>query len=139
MMILLKLISLTFIIVMGFKIIMSEGMLFENAGFYFKRKVDEGNKIFDLFICQWCMATLCSILAHGFAFGLNILPFSFNWQLLIRWPLVIMGASFLSGNIWNLYETVNSIKESNNAETEYYERCNSECENFFEEQSNNKN
>lgn len=111
-------------LVMGVKIVMSKGMLLEGLGDFFERKVEEGYKIFELFICPWCMNTLFSVVAHVFAFGLYIMPFEFNWQLLIRWPLIICGASFVSGNIWNLYETVNRIRERNEAETEYFEKLN---------------
>lgn len=119
-----KLILITVTIVMGLKIAMSEDMLLERLGFYFERKVREGRKVYDLFICPFCMNSLQSLTAYAFAFGLKVLPFEFNWQLVIRWPLVVMASSFISGNIWNLYETINQVKEKNKAETEYYERCN---------------
>lgn len=119
MMILFKLILITFIIVMGLKIAMSKDMLLERLGEYFQKKVDDGHKYFELFICQWCMPTLYSIVAHAFAFGLKILPFEWNWQLLIRWPLVVMGSSFLCGNVWNIYETINRVREKNEAEANY--------------------
>lgn len=131
-MILLKLIGITFILVMGFKIVMSEGMLFESVGRYFEEKVDNGNKKFEVFICPWCMPSLCSIIAHGFAFGLGVLPFEWNWQLLIRWPLVIMGASFICGNAWNIYETINRIRERNEVEADYYKT-------FFHNQEDQNN
>lgn len=105
---------------MGLKIAMSEGMLLEKAGKFFQKKVDDGYKVFDLFICPWCAGTLQAITAHAFAFGLGILPMEWNWQLLIRYPLIVMGASFLSGNVWNLYETINRIKERNELEVEHF-------------------
>ena len=119
-MITIKLIALTVTIVMALKIALSKGMLLEKLGDYFERKVDEGHKIFDLFICPWCANTLQVFTAHAFAFGLNILPFEFNWQLLIRIPLVVFASSFISGNLWNLYETINRIREKNEAEADYY-------------------
>lgn len=119
MILLLKLIILTFICVMGLKIVLSKGMLLERVGEWLEYQVESGHKIFDLFICQWCMSTLQSITAHGFAFALGILPFEWNWQLAARWPLVVMGSSFLCGNVWNLYETINRIKEKNEAEANY--------------------
>lgn len=122
MILLFKLILLTFIIVMGLKIAMSKGMLLEKLGDYFENKVEIGHKIFDLFICPWCMSTLQSITAHGFAFALGILPFQWDWQLLARWPLVVMGTSFLSGNAWNIYETINQIKERNRLQADLYEK-----------------
>lgn len=122
---------------MAMKIVMSEGMLLEKLGYYFERKVNEGHKIFDIFICPWCMNSLQALTAHAFAFGLGILPMEFNWQLLIRYPLIVFGASFLSGNLWNLYETVNRIKDRNEAEKEFYERCNENDEqNNFDKQHN---
>ncbi len=120
MILLFKLILITFILVMGLKIAMSEGMLLERVGKYFQKKVDAGYKVFDLFVCPWCMSTLQSITAHAFAFGLGILPLEFNWQLVIRWPLIVMGSSFLCGNAWNIYETINRIRERNEAEANYF-------------------
>lgn len=104
---------------MGLKIAMSEKMLLEKLGGFFERKIDEGYKIFDLFYCQWCMGTLCVIYAHFFAFGLEVLPFEWNWQLLIRYPLLVCASSFICGNVWNIYETINRIKEKNEAEANY--------------------
>lgn len=120
MILLFKLILLTSMIVLALKIAMSEDMLLEGLGKWFKKKIDEGHKWLEMFYCQWCMATFYSLIAHAFAFGLNILPLEFNWQLLIRWPLVVFGASFLSGNLWNLYETTNRIKDRNDAEENFY-------------------
>jgi hypothetical protein len=115
---------------MGLKIAMSEKMLLEKLGTYFEKKLDEGHKWPDLFYCQWCMATLCVVYAHFFAIGLEIIPFSWDWKLLIRYPLLVCASSFLCGNAWNLYETVNRIKERNEAEAAYYNT-------MFEEQSEN--
>lgn len=106
---------------MGLKVVMSKGMLLEKLGLFFERKIDEGNKWYDLFYCQWCMSTIQSVTAYFFAFGLGILPFEFDWKLLIRWPLIVMGASFINGNLWNLYQATNAIKERNELEAEYYD------------------
>lgn len=128
-MITIKLIAITVVLVLGLKIALSEKMLLEKLGEFFERKVDEGYKYFDLLICPWCMPSLFSIVAHGFAFGLNIIPFEWNWQLLIRWPLIVMGASIIAGNFWNIYLMINQIKEKNEIESEYYK-------NFFYEENN---
>jgi hypothetical protein len=120
MILLFKLIAITYILVMGLKIAMSEDMLLEKVGDYFEKKAKQ-NRVFDLFICPWCMGTLQSIVAHFFAFGLGILPFVWNWQLLIRWPLVVMGTSLLAGMTWTVYETINRIKEAREAEAAYYD------------------
>lgn len=112
MLILLKLSFISFLCVMALKIAMSDKMLLSNLGEYFEKKVDEGNKVFDLFICPWCMGTLQSITAHLFAFGLGILPLSFNFKLLIRLPLIIFLTSISAGLVWTIYLTINSIKEN---------------------------
>lgn len=124
MVVLFKLIILTVIIVLALKISLSQGMLFEKVGDWLESKVNAGYKIFDLFVCQWCMPSLQVCTAHAFAFGLGILPWEFNWQLLIRWPLVVFGASIISGNIWGLYQAINQIKEKNEQEAEYYKNLN---------------
>lgn len=120
MIIILKLIVLTFILVMGLKISTSEGMIFEKIGNYAKRKVEEGYKGWDLIACEWCAGTWLSIVAHFAAFGLGVFPFEWDWQLLIRWPFVFMGASFASGLSWTIYLTLNEIKESNKAQAAYF-------------------
>lgn len=120
-MITLKLIIITFIWVMGIKISTAEDMIFEKVGKWGKRKVDEGYKIFEaLIVCQWCLPSFHSLIGYAFAFGLNIMPFEWDWKLLIRYPLVVMGTSFLSGMVWTSYETINRIKECNELEAEYY-------------------
>ena len=128
-MIFLKLVGITVICVMALKIVLSEGMLLEKLGSWLEYKtkdqymdgvlVSKANKFYELFICQWCMGTLQSVTAHLFAFGLGIITFEFTAHFIIRWVLVIMASSFINGNLWNLYETVNRIKERNEAEREF--------------------
>ena len=126
MIILFKLILLTFIWVMGVKISTSEGMIFERLGRYGQRKVDEGHKIWEsLVACEWCLPSVHSIFGTAFAVGLGVIPFEMNKELFIRWPLVIMGPSLLSGLTWSFYLTINKIKEKNEAEAEYFKFVNS--------------
>lgn len=119
-----QLIILTVIIVLALRVAMSDKMLLENLGRYFERKVEEGYKIFDLFVCPWCSGTLLSIPAHLFAMGLGILNFEWNKELLIRWPLVVFGSSFIAGTLWTIYLTLNQIKENNEAQAEYFKKLN---------------
>lgn len=119
-MITIKLIGITVLLVLSLKIVMSEGMLLERLGAFFERKIEQGKKVYDLFYCEWCSSTLQSITAHFVAFGLGILPFQWDWIMLLRWPLVIGGSSIIAGNIWNLYLTVNKIKENNEAQSHYF-------------------
>lgn len=120
MILLFKLILLTVIIVLALRVALSEGMLLERVGEYLETKAKE-NKVYDVLgICPWCSGTLQSITAHFAAFGLGILPFEWDWQLFIRWPLVVFGASFISGMCWTIYLTLNQIKEKNEAEAAYF-------------------
>lgn len=129
MMILFQIVLLTFIWVMGIKISTSEGMIFEKLGEYGQRKVDEGHKIWEaLIVCQWCLPSVHSIFGYAFAFGLGILPFEWDWELIIMWPLVVMGSSFLCGFTWNIYETINRVREKNEAEANYFLRLQGEEE-----------
>lgn len=132
-MITLKLIGITVLIVLALKIALSKGMLLEKTGKWLEQKVDDGKKIFDIFICPYCMGTLQTITAHLFAFGLGILPLEWDWQLLIRYPLIVFGTSIIAGNFWNVYLTINQVKEKNEIEVEYYKKLMYEIENNNDE------
>lgn len=120
MILLLKLILVSVILVMGLKISTSEGMIFENIGNYARRKVEQGYKYWDLIACEWCCGTWLSIIAHVLVLKLGIAYFDLNWQVLIRWPLVVMGTSITSGFIWTIYLTLNEVKEKNKEQSEYF-------------------
>ena len=120
---------------MALKIVLSEGMLFEKLGRWLEYKTNDiykdgqlirkGNKFFEMFICPWCCVTLQSFTAHAFALGLGIIPLEFNLHFFLRWILVIMASSFVSGNLWNLYEISNGIKEKNEVEKDFLISANS--------------
>lgn len=123
--VLFNIIIITFIWVMGIKISTADGMVFEKLGRYAQRKVDEGYKIWEALVaCEWCLPSVHSIFGNAFAMGLGIIPAEFNKELFIRWPLVIMGTSLLSGLTWTIYLTINKIKEKNEAEAEYFKFVN---------------
>lgn len=118
---LIKVILITFIWVMGIKISTSEGMVFEKLGKYAERKVEKGYKIWEALIaCEWCLPSVHSVFGYAFSFGIGIIPFEFQWKYIIMLPIVIMGTSFLSGNVWNIYLTINKIKENNEAQAAYF-------------------
>jgi hypothetical protein len=119
-MITIKLIGITVVIVLALKIALSDGMLLERVGSWLEKKVDDGYKIFDLFVCPFCMGTLQTATAHLFAFGLGILPLEWNWQLIIRYPIIVFATSAIAGFTWSGYQTMNRIKEKNEIESEYY-------------------
>jgi hypothetical protein len=116
-----EIILITYIWVMGIKISTAEGMIFEKLGDYGKRKVGEGHKIWEALVnCEWCLPSIHSVFGTAFAMGLGIIPFEINKELFIRWPLVIIGASLISGLTWTIYLTINKIKERNEEEFNYY-------------------
>lgn len=121
MIVLLKLIIIVSIWVLGIKIATAEDMLLDNLGKWATKQAKK-HKIFEaLIVCPFCMPSIHSVIGYFFAFGLNILPFEWNWQLIIRYPLVVIGASIISGFTWVGYETINRIKEKNELEAEYYD------------------
>lgn len=133
-----QIILLTFIWVMGVKISTAEGMIFERLGEYAKYKVDSGHKIWEALVnCEWCLPSVHSIFGHAFAIGLGIIPLELNKELFIRWPLVIIGTSLISGLTWTIYLTINRIKEKNEIEVDYYKKLMYESESNDEDSQQN--
>ena len=119
-----KLILINVMIVLALRVAMSKDMLLENLGNYFEKKVEEGYKIFDLFVCPWCSGTLQSFTAHAFAFCLGIIQLELTWAFVIRWILAIFGTCFIAGMLWTIYLTLNQIKENNEVQAEYFKNLN---------------
>lgn len=119
-MILIKLIGITSLLVLGWKIVTSEGMLLESVGDKIKQKVDEGYKYFELLQCPWCMSGVWSLLGFAFAYGLGII--SIEWRLLLLYPLCVCGSSLVCGFTWSLHLMMDAIKENNETQkdTLYY-------------------
>lgn len=137
MILLFKLILLTTIWCLGIKIITAERMAFDNVGRYAQRKVEEGKIIFDpLIACEWCMPSIHSLIGYSFAIGLGIIT-HFYWTLVIMYPLVVIGASVGTGFTWNAYLTMNSIKERNESQTDFYDGLHQVEEIVNEYQNNN--
>jgi len=120
MILLFKLIILTSICVLAFKIVTSEKMLLDKLGEWAENKVNDGNKIFELLVCPWCQPTLFSWIGFGFAYGIGVVD-TLSWQLLWYYPLCIGGSSLTCGLIWTLYTTMESKKTYyDNAQKYYY-------------------
>lgn len=121
MILLFKLIIITTIWVLGVKISTAEEMILEKLGKYGEKKVEAGHKIYDaLWVCPWCMSSIHSLVGYGFAFLLGLIPFEWNWQLVYRYPLIVMGTSIAAGMTWTIYLTINQIKDKNEIEWKYY-------------------
>lgn len=134
MIIILKLILILSIWVLGVKIVTAKDMFLQSVGDFGQRKVDEGYKIFEaIIVCPFCLPSIHSFFAYGIAFGMDILKFEFDWKLIIMWPIVVMGASIMSGFTWVGYQTINQIKEKNEIEVDYYKKLMYEIENNNDE------
>ncbi len=109
MIIILKIILITSIWCLGIKISTAKGMIFEKMGNWAQQKVDAGNNIYQtLLTCPWCMPSVHSLIGFLFAIGLGIVD-HISLELLIMWPLIIMGASVMTGLIWAIYEAISQI------------------------------
>lgn len=119
MIIIFKIILILTIWCLGVKIVTANGMLLQWLGEWGEEQVDKGYKIFEaIIVCPFCLPSVHSILGYAFAYGLGLIEL--DWKLLIMWPIVVMGSSILSGFTWTAYQTINQIKEKNEAETEYF-------------------
>lgn len=137
MIVLFKLILLTTIWCLGMKIITSDHMILEKLGRYARKKVEEGKLIYDPIIaCEWCMPSMHSLIGYGFAIILGIIT-QFSWALVAIYPLVAIGSSIGTGMIWNFYLTMNSVKERNESQSDFYNRLPSEQEILYEYENDN--
>lgn len=119
MVVILKLTILTVIIVLGLRVSLSNGMIFQKLGKFFERKVEEGYLWMDVFICPWCMGSLQCATAHFVSFKLGLIDFEWDEKLVFRYLIIVLASSFVSGVLWTIYLTLNQIKEKNEAEAEY--------------------
>ena len=110
-----KVIVLTVIWCLGLKIVLSQGMVLEKIGKFITHKVEvEHKKIYEpIGYCEFCMPSIHTL--FGIAFGLASKTISFSWNIVILYPIFVMGSSFLTGIIWNAYgflKTKQSLAES---------------------------
>lgn len=112
-----KLIFLSTIWSLGWKVVTAKGMLLEKIGEWGDKKVEDGYKIFEgLITCPFCIPNIHSLLfVYPLAFIIGIMPFEFNWEYVAIYPFCVSGSSFLSGAIWTVYLTLNAKKD-------YYEK-----------------
>lgn len=111
MILIIKVIALTVIWCLGLKVALSEGMIFEKIGQFLNHKVEvENKKIFKAIgQCEFCMPSIHTL--FGIAFGLASKTIIFSWNIVILYPIFVMGASFTTGVIWNLFSYLNTKKE----------------------------
>lgn len=96
MIVLLKLISVTVVWCLGFKIATAEGMLFGKIGERADEKVEQGSIIWKpLVACIYCMPSIHSLFAYAICFLSGMVNFS--WHALVLYPVVVAGSSFIAG------------------------------------------
>lgn len=115
MIILFKLIFITSIIVLAWKVAISEDMIFEKIGDWAESKTEEGKKGFELLYCQWCMPSVWSSVGFFFAWATGIVVFD-SLRMLIYYPLCVCGSCVFCGFVWDGYLTMNQFKENNEAQ-----------------------
>lgn len=99
-------ITYTVLIVLGLKIVTSDGMLFGE----FRQKIEEKNsKYLDpLILCEWCMPTVYTSIGYGFYFINNTLDF----KIFLYYPLCIAAASFVSGTLWLIHKILLNLNDN---------------------------
>lgn len=118
--VILKMIFLLVCWTMGWRVIISEGMLFEKLGEWAEKKA-ETNKWFDAIICPWCIPNIQGLLfVYPLAFALGILEW-WDWRYVAMYPFTLGAASFICGTLWEIYLTRNRKREYyTNAQKYYY-------------------
>ncbi len=129
-----KLILITTILVVGWKIATAEGMLLHSVSVWANKSVAKGYKIFELLTCPFCMPSVFSILGYGFAWICHIAIIS--GKVALMYPLVACGASILSGGIWLVYELITAKRDYYNLKSEYYNSFPDDDPNLEEEEDN---
>lgn len=61
-----------------------------------------------LILCEWCMPSIHSLIGYAFAVAMRIIPPPFSFTLMVMYPLVVMGSSFITGVLWSVYKLIES-------------------------------
>jgi len=97
-----SIIILTSILNLGLEIVLSEDMALHKVRLWAESK---SSKIFEpLIICIWCRPSIWSIFSFIAALALGWIELS--WNVLILYPFVVAGSSFLSGTAWSIYKLI---------------------------------
>ena len=100
----LKLIFITSCLVWGVKISTEEGMVFEKVGVWATVQTERGYKIWEaIILCPFCMSSFWSLVAIGIAY---LLGYDFTWNVFIAYPVIVGGASLVSGFIWVTFQLI---------------------------------
>lgn len=120
MLLLLKLIFITYIIVVTYIAASQEDMLLSGVRRLAQEAKDDGYKIAQIFLCPWCAPSLFTLIGFACAWGLGVLNV-FMLDIFILYFLTVCGASVASGLTWSVYEMVNAKKDYYKSLVQYEE------------------
>lgn len=104
---LLELIIITSVWVLGLTIATQEHMVLYGVRVWANKYQDNYKILKALITCPFCMPSIHSLFGYFFAVAGGIV--SLDLRLLVLYPIVVMGASILTGFSWTLYDLM-SIK-----------------------------
>ncbi len=98
------LIFVTAVLVWGVMISTEPDMVFEKIGAWADNEIKKGNKIWDWILrCPFCMPSLYTSFAYLLTFKLGMWS---DWSMLWAYPIVVCGASLVSGMVWLLFRLI---------------------------------
>ena len=104
--IILKIILITTCLVWGVKISTEEGMVFEKLGMWADKKIESGQKYWEAILrCPFCMPSFWGLVSIGIGYLLNICD---SWNIFIAYPVIVGGASLVSGMIWTCFQLISA-------------------------------
>ena len=132
-----KIIAITFFLVMGYTIVTQEGMALYGIREWAARKKDAGSKWANpLFLCHWCQPSSVTIISFLIGFAFNWIC-HFSWRLLVAYPICVGGASILCGLTWAIHEYLSAAIANQEIQKKYYD--NVEQLSFFDVKEKKQN
>ena len=127
MIIILSIILITSIWILGIKIATHPDMIFGKLGSWAEKKVESGYEILNpLLVCEFCMPSIHSIVGYFIYWQVSGLSLKYLWA----YPVVVAGASFLTGSLWALYNMIVAKHIYYETASGYYDKA--EKEKFWE-------
>ena len=101
-----NLIMMTTIWVLGITIVTQPGMaLYSIRKWAGRRSKGKDITIYDALVkCAWCMPSIHSLFGYGLCLATEVIHF--EWKILIAYPIIVAGSSFVSGILWTIYEKI---------------------------------
>lgn len=108
------LIIVTSLLVLGLTIATQKGMILFFIRKWASSKVDEENEKPSIYhaiiLCPWCMPSIYSAVGYVFLIAAGVISAT-DLHLWVLYPVVVSGASIISGMVWTIHETISSYKD----------------------------